>query len=198
MCINFETSITAYIIGTISSALLVLRGSNERKIMGFTIMFFSIVQLCEALIYKGYDINGIVSKILLINLGLQGFVYFIMTYYYSKKINKSLYVFLIVSSIIALTIIYNALHFNFSKAELNKCLTWNFINNTIMYLLQFMYLSMFIHFFFFQSNLFIIQSGFILLMTCIISVLLHLQNNYNTPSIWCLTSTLAGPLFLLL
>ena len=56
--------------------------SSNKKIYGM-IMFYSFVQLCEAYIYYfGKDETKLASKLLLINLGLQGLVYFILISYF--------------------------------------------------------------------------------------------------------------------
>jgi hypothetical protein len=68
-----KTSIGAYIIGTISGLILNKSENKENKIIGKFIIFYTMVQLFEALIYN--DNKEIYSKLLLINLGLQGFVF---------------------------------------------------------------------------------------------------------------------------
>ena len=72
MCVNLKTSIIAYLIGTISSLLLIQNNNKEKKNIGYYILFFTCVQLFEALIY--YNNKTIYSRLLLINLGFQGLV----------------------------------------------------------------------------------------------------------------------------
>ena len=196
MCVNFETSITAFIIGTISGILLYLQGVPEKKVIGLFIVFFSMVQLFEALIYKGYDTNGILSKLLYLNLGFQGFFIFLLFWLYSFK---NVMAYLVLTGIIALYFMVNVFYQPFNKAQLNTCLTWNFIREYYSEkLLQIMYALLFLYLFYKQTNKPIRNAGFVLLLTCIISVTFTLINLQNRPSIWCLTSALAGPLFLLI
>lgn len=193
MCINFETSISAFLIGTISGLLLALKEQKEKKVIGLFIMFFSIVQLCEAMIYKGYDINGFFSKLLYLDLGFQGFIFFLLLYYYSFSINN---IYLLLTAFIAINFIIKLLYTNFHKSQINTCLTWNFLDNYSSNLLALMYILMFIFSFYKQTNNIFFNSGIILAFTYILSF--KLQQYKNTPSIWCLTSALAAPLFLLL
>ena len=193
MCINFETSISAFLIGTISGLLLALKEQKEKKVIGLFIMFFSIVQLCEAMIYKGYDINGFFSELLYLDLGFQGFIFFLLLYYYSFSINN---IYLLLTAFIAINFIIKLLYTNFHKSQINTCLTWNFLDNYSSNLLALMYILMFIFSFYKQTNNIFFNSGIILAFTYILSF--KLQQYKNTPSIWCLTSALAAPLFLLL
>jgi hypothetical protein len=196
MCINFETSVSAFIIGTTSGILLYLQGQPEKRVIGLFIVFFSMVQLFEALIYKGYDTNGTLSKLLYLNLGFQGFFFFLLFWMYSFK---NAVPYLVITGIIALYFTVSLFYKTFNKAQMGTCLTWNFIHDYYsQHLLQIMYGLLFLYLFYKQDNKTIRNAGFVLLFTCIISVAAILINLQNRPSIWCLTSALAGPLFLLI
>ena len=73
MCINLKTSIGAFLIGTISSLILINSNNKENKFIGNFILFYTFIQLFEALIYNNN--LTIYSRLLLINLGLQGLVF---------------------------------------------------------------------------------------------------------------------------
>ena len=77
MCINLQTSIIAFLIGEISGFLLTQK-LEDKKPAGLFIMFFSLVQLCEAIIYYNYnyDVSIFFKRMILINLGFQGLVFF--------------------------------------------------------------------------------------------------------------------------
>ena len=50
MCVNLQTSIVAFIIGEICGFILATE-NNEKRAIGIFVMFYSFVQLFEALIY---------------------------------------------------------------------------------------------------------------------------------------------------
>ncbi len=77
MCINLETSLLAFGIGEFSGLYLLSSSSVEKRILGIFVMFLSLIQLFEALIYyNGISASEIYSRLLLLNLGFQGFVFF--------------------------------------------------------------------------------------------------------------------------
>ncbi len=190
MCINFETSMIAFLIGEISGFILFLSNNIYKKYIGLFIMFFSLVQILEALIYKGYDYNGIFSKILLINLGLQGTIFF----YLINKIDPTQKIYLYICGIISIIIISRIFFTDFKKASINTCLKWNFMDNINKKILNIMYLLIFLYSF--TSNIYFITiSALILLITYIISCIIK---NENSPSMWCLFSALVSPLIIFL
>lgn len=183
MCINLKTSIAAFLIGQIAGLMLAF-DSNKRPI-GFFIMFFSLVQLFEALIYAGYDKYGIVSKLLLTNLALQGLFFF----YVMKQYN----VYMLLCIIISIMVISAVFKKDFKPASNDKCLKWDFMDSqysnalTLMYILILYYLVS-------NKNTFYRKFGYLLLFTCVISY--ACMNIYKSPSFWCLTSAIASPIAL--
>ena len=198
MCINLETSIFAFIIGGISGLILTTL-SKERRLIGLFVMFYSLIQFLEANIYYlGSDPSSIYSRLILINLGLQGLVFFILM----NQIFIINNFYLISCAIISIYTIYQALSSNFKKVEISKCLTWNFMNKNY-YSLFLMYAIMFIWLFSKKTprfkNIsidFINNSRNIFVCTLIISY--FLLNYKNSPSIWCLSSAIVAPLFLII
>ena len=198
MCINLETSIFAFIIGGISGLILTTL-SKERRLIGLFVMFYSLIQFLEANIYYlGSDPSSIYSRLILINLGLQGLVFFILM----NQIFVINNFYLISCAIISIYTIYQALSTNFKKVEISKCLTWNFMNKNY-YSLFLMYAIMFIWLFSKKTprfkNIsidFINNSRNIFVCTLIISY--FLLNYKNSPSIWCLSSAIVAPLFLII
>ena len=79
MCVNLKTSISAFLIGTISSLILINSNNKENKFIGNFILFYTFIQLFEALIYNNN--LTIYSRLLLINLGLQGLVFMLLLNY---------------------------------------------------------------------------------------------------------------------
>ena len=180
MCVNFETSTTAFIIGTISGILLYLQGQPEKRVIGLFIVFFSMVQLFEALIYKGYDTNGILSKLLYLNLGFQGFFIFLLFWLYSFK---NVLPHLVLTGIIALYFTVNLFYKSFSKAQIGSCLTWNFIHDYYLEKsLQIMYGLLFLYLFYKQTNKALRNAGLVLLFTCGVSLTFTFINLQNRPS----------------
>ncbi len=190
MCVNLETSITAFIIGEICGIILATE-NNEKRALGLFIMFYSFVQLCEAYIYYyGKDETTMASRLLLINLGLQGMVYFILINYY-VKVNV---VYYLICGIILLTVILKVTESNFKTANIETCMKWNFMDNGITFPLFIMYTTM-ITYSQISSNRIINISGKYFILTYIFA---HLINWKNGPSLWCLSSAITAPVLLLL
>jgi len=200
MCVNLQTSIIAYLIGTISSLLLIQNNNKEKNILGYFILFYTCVQLFEALIY--YNNKTIYSRLLLINLGLQGLVLVLLLNNYITINNNYIYIF----TIISLYITYRALQSNFQKATVNSTssMIWNFfLDKNINLILNIMYILAFIVIYHYKNQFNYINKFFILLLlTHIISFNIDKINpflckNYK-PSMWCLSSALIAPIALFL
>jgi len=197
MCVNLQTSIIAYLIGTISSLILIKNNNKEKNIIGYFILFYTCVQLFEALIY--YNNKTIYSRLLLINLGLQGLILVLLLNNYIKINKNYIYIF----TIISLYITYRALQSNFQKATTNGAMKWVFLNNHNSYVLGFMYILVFIVIYYYKNQFNYINKFFILLLlTFIISYNIDKINpllckNYK-PSMWCLSSALISPILLFL
>lgn len=143
MCINLETSILAFGIGELSGLILTSR-SPERKAIGLFIMFYTLVQFFEANIYlHGTSSPEIYSKLLLINLGFQGLVFF----YLMSQIIVINPVYLFICGVISFFILIEAIKSNFSKATVSGCIKWNFLDSDYnVILLGVMYIIMFYFF----------------------------------------------------
>jgi hypothetical protein len=190
MCINIQTSIFAFFTGMISGYLLVNK-TIEYNLVGKFIMFYSFVQLFEALIYYyGENASPLFSKLILINLGLQGLIWFLLIGQVIVIDNIYYYIMFIISAYI---IYYTLTNKNFQKAKIDNCIEWTFlVSENIKLLLIIMYALIFYKGFNNYNNLIKIFS-----LIYIITLLLALNNN-NYPSIWCLYSALVAPLFLLI
>ena len=200
MCINLQTSIIAYLIGTISSLLLIKNNNKEKNIIGYFVLFYTCVQLFEALIYNNN--KTIYSRLLLTNLGLQGLVLILLLNNYITINKNYIYIF----TIISLYITYRALQSNFKKATVNSTssMIWNFfLDKNINLILNIMYILGFIVIYHYKNQFNYINTFFILLLlTNIISFNIDKINpflckNYK-PSIWCLSSAIISPIVLLL
>jgi hypothetical protein len=189
MCINLQTSIVAFTVGEICGLILATE-NNEKRALGLFIMFFSFVQLCEAYIYYyGKDETTLASRLLLINLGLQGIIFFILFNYY---LHVNIEYFLI-CGIISLLVTFKAITKNFKVANIESCMKWNFIDNITQYLFYIMYITMFTYALLSSNNTLNISAKYFIL-TYIIAFLLP----GNGPSLWCLISAFTAPLLLLL
>lgn len=193
MCINSQTSMIAFIIGELSGLLLTTSNDKEKKIIGLFIMFYSLVQLMEYNIYNNNN-PELFSKLLLANLGIQAFVLFLLVSTICKINN--MYMFL--SLIIFLYIIYVILFKSHKRATVDKCIKWNFLTIDVRILLYVMYLLIF-HLAFFNkciyNNLFIRKTAYFFLLTLIISRIIG-KTTRNAPSFWCLSSALLSPILL--
>lgn len=196
MCINLKTSISAFLIGTLSSLALIKSNNKENISIGKFILFYTFIQLFEALIY--YNNLTIYSRLLLLNLGLQGLVFMIQLNNYTPIDNNYIYI----CAIISLFITYKALKSDFKKATTERCMKWNFFDRSIIYILYIMYGMIFISMYHYSDKLNNINKlGVLLGLTCIISIYISkmksLLCSINKPSIWCLSSALIAPIMLL-
>ena len=194
MCINFETSIIALFIGEISGILL-LTQDKEKQMIGLFVMFYSLIQLFDANLYK-YNNVALNSKLIILNLGFQGIVFFIlMNQLYN--INK---IYIILCLIISFFILYKAFSDDYEFIEKNTCIKWN-MTEEISLALFIMYGIMF----FWYLNLkqmngphdtFINETGVFFFITLLIAY--FYINVPDSPSLWCLASALCAPIFLLI
>jgi len=189
LCINFQTSVASFAIGATSGTLLSLNPDPQKHAVGLFILFFSFVQLFEALIYKGFDRKGLVSKLLLLNLALQGVVFFFLVNSFGLLFALCCAVALLVGSAVFFK--------NFKRAVLNPCLNWAFVDWMSMLLLWGMYISI-LFFLLTSTALFYRKIGYILLFTLVVPYVVLPIQMYRSPSIWCLTSALVSPVTLFL
>ena len=194
MCINLETSIVSFLIGTLSGTYLILKDNikPEKKVIGYFMICISLVQLLEAgLYYFNQKEYNVLIRLLAICLGLQGFV----IYYFSKKMLKikisNILYYVVIFISIAITII--ALNSNFAIDKKSKCLNWSFIdkNKYIADLLFVMYLS--IGLLLLKTRTFRIYA-IMLAITYIISYMIKPLK--NSPSAWCISSAVISPLMI--
>ena len=189
MCINFETSVASFAIGATSGTLLSLNPDPPKHAVGLFILFFSFVQLFEALIYKGFDRKGTMSKLILLNLALQGVVFFFLVNSFGLLFALCFAVALFVGS--------NAFSDNFQRAALNPCLHWLFVDWPRVVMLLIMYVSILI-FLLTSTALFYRKIGYMLLFTMVLSYVVLPIEQYRSPSFWCLTSAIVSPVTLFL
>jgi hypothetical protein len=200
MCINFETSIGSFIMGLISSIILQLQKDNGKKNMGKFVIFFSLIQLFEAIIYKQKNKQKIFSKMILLNLGYQGFIFF---HFMSKNhhVRKEYkFISLLIAIIITLYVIklddFVKIDKKLSCIDKEGCLTWNFMEDkNICILLSLMYFMIFM-WLFTSNDKKMFKCGILLLSTFIFSY--FTKNISNSPSFWCMTSAIISPLFIIL
>lgn len=189
MCINLETSIAAFIIGEICGFILATE-NNEKRAIGLFVMFYSFVQLCEAFIYYyGKDESTMASRSLLINLGLQGIIFFILINYY-VKVNA---VYFFICGMISLFIIFKATQKDFKSANIETCMKWNFMNKNVSTPLGIMYITM-LTYSQLSSNKIINITGKYFILTYIFASIIPGEG----PSLWCLSSAITAPILLYL
>ena len=200
MCINFETSIGSFIIGLTSGIILSFKKDNGSKNMGKFIIFFLLIQLFEAIIYKQKNKQKIYSKMILLNLGYQGFIFFhLMSKSYNvKKIYKT--ISLLIAIIMTLYVLklddFVKIDKRLSCIDKDGCLTWNFMEDrNLRNLLGLMYFIMFMWIFTINDDK-LFKIGVLLLSTYIFSY--YTKNISNSPSFWCMTSAIISPLFIMI
>lgn len=202
MCVNYQTSLAAFIFGEITGLILIFdqdkSSTNYDKIfIGLFVMFYSLIQFFELMLYlnKSNENNQIYKKMLLLNLGFQGLVFFLLASYI-YKINS---IYLIICGLVSFLIILSAFQNNIeiSFTETN-CLRWDFLTNlpNASISLGLMYAIIFLWIFTESNSEYIKYVGFILLGTFLFSYFI-LSGKSNSPGLWCLSSAIAAPLFLL-
>lgn len=194
MCYNLKTSIIAFCIGIISSIFLLLKNNNLKTIGVFTVVI-TMVQFIEAFIYyfkDKYYKNFI--KTLSIILSFQALSFILSYYYFNKEIN---YLWFLLYFIIFTSVIFLTVSKNFKTPDNYKCMNWKFLelNKYISYLLITMYFTLFIYMFSHKSNE-IKLYALVLFITFIYSY--FFSNHKNSPSLWCLTSALSTPIYILI
>lgn len=190
MCFNFEASIIAFIIGEASGYLLLQSNKPIYKACGLFVMWYSLVQLSEAFIYKNYNVK-LSSQMLMINLFAQGLVLVSLLHKYDLIDSK------LILALMVLIFIYGLFQVNkssFKSAELTKnCLScknikWLFLNRIDKYVLLVMYSLIF--YVTLTSNNDLNKIGMYFLFTLIAS---YLFSSKNSPSVWCYSSALVAP-----
>lgn len=201
MCFNLHSSITSFLIGTLSGLYLITNRdiSSEKRAIGYFIVWISLIQIIEAGLYyfreKRYNI---LIRLLSICLGLQGFViYWNTKRLITREIGCILY-FAIILIALAITFISLGKNFIVDKETkcLNKiCLDWTFIkdNPYIGKLLYIMYILIF--YLLFTTDGFRVY-GIMLAFTYIISYII--KPIKNSPSMWCISSAIISPLVIFL
>lgn len=208
MCINYETSLASFLIGELSGLALILFNCSEtdtksidyeKIFIGLFVMFYTMIQFFELRIYQTNNSDMIAKKLLLLNLGFQGLLFFVLMSLLYKINGIYIWICGLVSFIIVIETIFG---FDSQDIELSesKCLKWNFMkNDKISLSLGLMYLTMFFWIFVEPNSNFIKYIGFVLLFTLVLSYFIfnNIYTNVNSPSIWCLSSAIAAPLFIL-
>jgi len=192
MCVNLGTSILAYVVGTITGWTLYKKGDKENQVIGIMIIFITLVQLIEALIYiYGNKYYRYLSIILAICLGLQGFVY---SHAY-KNILGTPEITYYVTAIISIIVTAMAVSPSFYTGKLDNKMTWEFMDNNhpIDDLYWVMYVAM--AFSMLSNNKFITFGS---LFGLSYGYSHWVSSAINKPSMWCMTSAIVTPLYLLL
>lgn len=190
MCISFEASMLAYTIGLVSGALLFLQNKPVFKVFGLFIIFYSHIQLLEALIYKNNRILW--SKLLLANLSLQGFILLCLFKYYNIANNLFINIMLGATFLLALYGINKSIFLKKSeKSSVCKSgIYWPFEQK----FLALMYLLMFSSMIFIKNKV-INYIGLFFLITYILSRIVSSMNVFeNTPGLWCWFSAITAPI----
>lgn len=201
MCVNYQTSLMALVIGEITGLILIFdqdkTSTNYEKIfIGLFVMFYTLIQFFELNIYLtngDNENNQIYKKMLALNLGFQGLVFFILASFIYKINPIYLIICGLVSFIIMLNVLQNDVNINLTETN---CLRWDFLSKPEMNIsLGLMYFVMFIWMFFDTNSEYLKYVGFVLLGTLIFSYFI-LSGRANSPGLWCLSSAIAAPLFL--
>ena len=201
MCVNFQTSLMAFVLGEITGLILIFdqddtKTNYEKIFIGLFVMFYTMIQFFELKIYLNKENNQIYKNLLSLNLGFQGLVFFLIASFIYKINYIYLIICLLVSFIIMLNVFQNGTKISLTQ---NNCLRWDFLTyeSDMNMSLGIMYFTMFLWIFVESNSKYLKYVGFILLGTFIFSYYV-LSGKENSPGLWCLSSAISAPLFLLL
>ena len=132
MCWNYEVSITSFIIGLIVSLTLIKRNKNYDQVLGYLILFYSFIQLWEALMWKAVQTNNIndnlkYTKFIYLTLWIQAFAIGIGIYNITKD-----WTILAIGFALFLYGYYNMPKFQLSKPNQDNHLKWGFDDSFYM------------------------------------------------------------------
>jgi len=192
MCVNFETSIASLLIGTTSGCILLRR----RQMIGFFIIFYTLIQLWEALIYHNPKNSVLFSRLLLISLSFQGLVVA------ACLPSVPLWIWLTFILIAGYITVHTLSNKKFRGAQItgimcSSCnMKWPFIDTKIRNLLVLMYALIFYILFRTPPRSVPHKCGWLFLITLIVSTLFAYSTSMINPSVWCLASSIAAPIIL--
>ena len=207
MCFSAEASLTAYILGSIASLYLLIKGDKYDKHIGLFSLTFTQMQLAEFLTWIDQDCNKNINHYATIFaeyiLSLQPFSIIVgaILFKTTNIPNKLLYLFLliiIIGSLInySIRVIYNKRKLC-SKSINNGYLKWDRIKKVdkIGYIFYFIFISLIWPFLKSKKGLLVFIFG-------AISLLFGLNNNYQLnfaqwESKWCFFSVLL-PFFIII
>ena len=142
MCWSSESSRNAYIIGSVSSLILMLFGDKVDKNIGLFFLVVAQMQLIEYFIWKDQEcgeINNIASKMILPELTLQATAMILGAYIFNSAAisEKTMNNLLFLTSIITVFIIFTYLHSVkdvklCSKKVHNKGIKWDIGNMNVI------------------------------------------------------------------
>ena len=169
---------------------LINKSNAFLKVIGLFIIFYSQIQLLEALIYKNN--NFLWSRLILANLSLQGFIFFALIKYYN--IFKGIYtnVLLFITLLISVYGIYKS--FTLKQSEKAKFLKYGIEWPFSEYYLALMYFLIFL-FLFISKNKLVYIVGLFFFITLIISICVSYLNVFkHAPGLWCWFSAITAPI----
>jgi hypothetical protein len=184
MCFNFHASLAAFLIGETTGALLAQSKQATYQNIGLFVMFFTLVQLIEALVYNGGSLP-LLSLLLQTNLGAQGLVFFALV----EPWKLSFWICLAISLFVTLDAL-KAKH----GITMNGHLRWN-LPSPVEWALRFMFLLIFV--FSLRTPAYKLAARVILGML-ILSYGFGFLYKRNNPSLWCLASAIGSPVLLYL
>ena len=142
MCWSLESSRNAYIIGTISSSILMIFGDKVDKNIGLFFLVVAQMQLIEYFIWKDQqcgEMNNIASKMILPELTTQALAMIFGAYLFkstilSKKSMDKLAFWIVISSVFAsLAYLYSVRNEKLcSKKVHNKGIKWDIGSNNVI------------------------------------------------------------------
>jgi hypothetical protein len=191
MCVDETTSLISFLVGEISGILLLGMG-EEKQLLGFFVMFYTMVQYHEYNMYRrrNYHIN---TNLLLLNLSMQGLVFFLLVNRLCDLNSLYIYISIFIIVLVVLMMCEDDVS-NEMDSGPSTCLTWNFITPRISVLLTIMYLVIFYWIFTQTKSSLFTNAGYLFITIAMVSYIFH----PNGPSAWCMSSALASPVFLLL
>jgi len=213
MCWSLESSKNAYIIGTISSSMLMIFGDNVDKNIGLFFLIVAQMQLIEYFIWKDQscgEVNNIASKMILPELIGQALAMILGAYLFNstilskKTIGQLTFMTTVIGIVASITYVYSVRNEKVcSKKVYNKGIKWDIGTNNVIrqtdaisLLWKVMYYgSLFLFPLLWKSNI----KKYIYVVSTITSWLyIQYVNQTTWESRWCYPASLIPSFYLLL
>jgi len=210
MCYTYNTSINSFIIGVISSIILLIINNQQSKIdekrkdyniIAYFFLFVTLMQLYDAIFWKYKDgkVNEVTTKIAMITNHLQPIILALLIYYFKKSLKKeSKYLIILYTVVITLYTLnsWNKIKYTEVTETSKPSLNWSWNHQYGEPIVYFIFLVTLI-ILFYQNVSYGGKLAAIISLLSFIFSLYKYQIQASTGRFWCFFSAYAPILFLI-